>query len=244
MSAIGLRRLGFIVAAFVLQTALLRAALPGPDEAPARSSLAGQLLVAAPGMGDPRFERTVILIVKHGPGGAMGIVINRPIGEQPLASVLQALGQNDGDVAGSVGVFSGGPVQPEIGFVVHSADYRRPETVAVTDQLSITSSVAILQDIGDKRGPAKVLLAFGYAGWGPDQLEHEIEERAWGIVEADPTLVFDEDRDNVWDVAWQRRTQHSYLEIPKVRIREADCSKYLVVHDCNYLADIAGPILS
>jgi len=206
MSAIGLRRLGFVVAALVLQTSLLGAALPGPDEAPARPSLAGQLLVAAPGMGDPRFERTVILIVKHGPGGAMGIVINRPIGEQPLASVLKGLGQNDGDVAGSVGVFSGGPVQPEIGFVVHSAEYRRPETVAITDQLSITSSVAILQDIGDNRGPAKVLVAFGYAGWGPDQLEHEIEERAWATAAADPSLVFDEDRDHVWDLAWKRRT--------------------------------------
>ena len=169
-------------------------------------------------MGDPRFKSTVILIVEHGPGGAIGIVINNPVGEQPLASVFKALGQKDGDVTGSVRVFSGGPVQPEVGFVVHSPDYRRLETVAITDRLSITSSIAILQDIGDKRGPAKVVVAFGYAGWGPDQLEHEIEERAWGIAEADPTLVFDEDRDNVWDVAWKRRTQHSYIEIPKIRI--------------------------
>ena len=172
-----------IVAAFVLQTTLLRAALPGPDEARARPSLAGQLLVAAPGMGDPRFERTVILIVEHGSDGAIGIVINKPIGEQPLASVFKALGQKDGDVTGSVRVFSGGPMQPEVGFVVHSPDYRRPETVAITNRLSMTSSLAILRDIGDKRGPAKLLVAFGYAGWaGPDQLEHEIEERAWGIT--------------------------------------------------------------
>ena len=86
MSAIAFRRLCLIVAAFVLQTALLRAALPGPDEAPARPSLAGQLLVAAPWIGDPRFERAVILIVEDGPDGAVGIVINKPIGEQPLAS--------------------------------------------------------------------------------------------------------------------------------------------------------------
>jgi putative transcriptional regulator len=131
MSAIGFRRLCLIVAAFVLQTALLRAALPGSDEAPARPSLAGQLLVAAPWIGDPRFERTVILVVEHGPGGAFGIVINKPIGEQPLASVFKALGQKEGDVTGSVRIFSGGPVQPEVGFVVHSADYRRPETVAL-----------------------------------------------------------------------------------------------------------------
>jgi len=215
MSAIGWRRLGFIVAAFVLQTAILRAALPGRDEAPAQPSLAGQLLVAAPGMGDPRFERAVILIVEHGPGGAMGIVVNKPIGEQPLDSVLKALGEDDSDVAGGVRLFSGGPVQPQIGFMVHSSDYRQPGTVAVTDRLSVTSSVAILRDIGDKKGPAKVLVAFGYAGWKSGQLEHEIEERAWGLAEADPALVFDEDRDNVWDIAWRRRTQHSWLDVPK-----------------------------
>jgi putative transcriptional regulator len=137
------------------------------------------------------------------------MVINEPIGEQPLASVLKALGQKAEDVTGSVRVFSGGPVQPEVGFVVHSPDYRRPETVVITDRLSVTSSAAILQDMGDRRGPAKVLIAFGYAGWGPDQLEHEIEEGGWAIAEGDPTLVFDEDRDNVWDIAWNRRTQHT-----------------------------------
>jgi putative transcriptional regulator len=208
MSAIGLRRLGLIVAAFVLQTALLGAALPGPDKAQTHPSLAGQLLVAAPGMGDPRFERTVILIVGDRPDGAVGIVINEPIGEQPLSSVFKVLGQKDSDVTGSLRIFSGGPVQPEVGFVIHSPDYRRPETVSITDRLSMTSSMAILRDIGDKRGPAKVLVAFGYAGWGPDQLKHEIEERAWGIAEANPTLVFDEDRDNVWEDAWTHRTEH------------------------------------
>jgi putative transcriptional regulator len=99
-------------------------------------------------------------------------------------------------------VFSGGPVEPEVGFVVHSPDYRRPETVVVNDRLSMTSSLDILRDIGAKKGPAKVLVAFGYAGWGPDQLEGEIKVHAWGIAEADPTLVFDEDRDKVWDHAW------------------------------------------
>ena len=208
MSAIGLRRLGLIVG-LLLHTALLKAALPvNPDEEPALPSLAGQLLVAAPSMEDPRFARTVILIVQHSPSGAVGIVINKPIGEQPLASVFKALGQKEGNVTGSVRIFSGGPVQPEVGFVVHSADYRRPETVALTDRLSVTSSVAILQDIGDKRGPAKILVAFGYAGWGPDQLEHEIEEHAWGSAEADPTLVFDEDRDNVWEDARKHSTEH------------------------------------
>ena len=208
MSAIGLRRLGLIVA-LLLQTALLKAALPAnPDEEPAPPSLAGQLLVAAPSMEDPRFERTVILIVQHSPSGAVGIVINKPIGETSLASVFEALGQKGGDVSGDVRVFSGGPVEPEIGFVVHSADYRRPETVAVNDRLSMTSSLDILRDIGAKKGPAKVLVAFGYAGWGPGQIEGEIKVHAWGVAEADPALVFDEDRDKVWDRAWEHRTQH------------------------------------
>jgi putative transcriptional regulator len=192
-----------------LQTALLKAALPAnPGEAPALPSLAGQLLVAAPSMGDPHFERTVILIVQHDPGGALGIVINRPIGETSIASVLEALGQKGGDISGTLRVFSGGPVQPEVGLVVHSADYHRPETVTVNDRLSMTSSLDILLDIGAKKGPAKTLVAFGYAGWGPDQLEHEIQAHGWAIAEGDPALVFDEDREKVWDYAWEHRSQH------------------------------------
>ena len=147
----GLRRLSLIMA-FLLQTALLKAALPAkPNEAPAPPSLAGELLVAAPEMGDPRFERTVILIVQHDPSGALGIVINKPIGEPSIVSVLEALGQKGGEISGTVRVFSGGPVQPEMGFVVHSADYRRPETVAVNDRLTMTSSVDILLELAQER---------------------------------------------------------------------------------------------
>ena len=207
MLAIWLCRLGLVFAAFVVQTALLEAALPGPEEAAAGPSLAGQLLVAAPSMGDPRFEGTVILVVQHDSTGAFGIVINKPLGERSLASLFEALGQKGGDAATKVRIFSGGPVQPEVGLVLHTADYHRPETVAVNDRLSVTSSIEILRDIGNKKGPAKVLMAFGYAGWRPNQLEREIEEGAWGSAEADPTLVFDEDRDSVWNDAWERRTQ-------------------------------------
>ena len=154
MSAIA--RLGLVVAAFVLQTSLLNAALPtGPEDAPARTSLAGQFLVAAPEMGDPRFERTVILIVEDDATGALGIVVNRPVGEQPLASLLDAVGEKSAGVTGSVRVFSGGPVQPEVGFVVHSAEYKRTQTIAINDRLSVTSSVAILRDIADKERPGQ-----------------------------------------------------------------------------------------
>jgi putative transcriptional regulator len=209
MSAIGWPRLGLVVAAFLLQTALLNAALPTkPDDAPARPSLAGEFLIAAPSMGDPRFERAVILIVQDDQSGALGIVLNKPLGEETLARLLEAVGEKSADVTGSVRVFSGGPVQPEVGFVVHSAEYRQPETLAINDRLSLTSSVKILRDIANKTGPVKILVAFGYAGWGPEQLDKEIEAGVWATAEADPTLVFDADRDSLWDDVWSRRTQH------------------------------------
>ena len=206
MSAIA--RLGLFVAALVLQTALLNAALPGGrEDATATTSLAGQFLIAAPAMGDPRFEKTVILIVEHDEAGALGIVLNRPVGEETLKNLLEAVGEKSADATGSVRIFAGGPVQPQVGFVVHSADYRRPETIAINDRLALTSSVKILRDIASKSGPVKSLVAFGYAGWGPNQLEKEIEAGAWATAESDPALVFDSDRDTLWDDAWSRRTQ-------------------------------------
>jgi putative transcriptional regulator len=209
MGAFGWPRLAVVVATFTLQTAFLRAALPPhPEEAPGRTSLAGQFLIATPAMEDPRFARTVILIVEHSETGALGVVLNRPVGEQKLKDLLDAVGEKGAEAAGSVPIFAGGPVQPEVGFVVHSPDYRIAETVAVTDRVSMTSSVKILKDIAAKSGPAKTLIAFGYAGWGAGQLEGEIEAGAWATAEADPALVFDADRDKLWDDAWERRTQH------------------------------------
>ena len=176
MSPLGWPRLGLWVSAFLLQTAFLDAALPtAPEDAPARTSLAGQVLIAAPAMGDPRFERAVILIVEDDESGALGIVLNKPIGEQTLASLLEQVGEKSAGVAGSVRVFAGGPVQPEVGFVLHSGEYRQPETLAINDRLSLTSSVKVLRDIANNNGPVKSLVAFGYAGWGPDQLDKEIE---------------------------------------------------------------------
>jgi len=181
MSLLSLPRLSSIAAAMLLPATLLHAAVPPPAEAPQQASLTGQLLIAAPTMGDPRFQHTVILMVRHDRNGALGIVINRPIGERPLASILEALGEKDTAVAGQVRIFAGGPVQPEIGFVVHSAEYHR--------------------------GPSKSLIAFGYAGWAPGQLEGELAHGFWFTTPQDAKLVFDEDRDEVWDNAMKRRTQ-------------------------------------
>jgi putative transcriptional regulator len=206
VSLISLQRLSSIAASLVLP-ATLPAALPTPAEVPQRAFLTGQLLIASPTMGDPRFVQTVILMVQHDRNGALGIVINRPLGNRPLARLLEALGEKEATVAGTVRIFAGGPVQPEIGFVIHSAEYRRPDTVDIDGRVAMTSSHEILRDIGNQRGPNKSLIAFGYAGWAPGQLEGEIANGFWFTTPQDANLVFDEDRDAVWDHAMKRRTQ-------------------------------------
>ena len=205
MASRWLKRLSVFLACAV--PALAQAALEAPKDLPARASLAGQLLVATPSMGDPRFAQTVILMARHDKNGAFGIVVNKPLGERPLASLLTALGEKDDGVAGSVRVFAGGPVQPEIGFVVHSADYRRAGTIVVDGRVAVTSTREILRDIARKQGPQKSLLAFGYAGWGPGQLDGEMALRAWFTAQEDVDLIFDLDRAKVWDEAMKRRTQ-------------------------------------
>jgi putative transcriptional regulator len=198
-------RLSVLALAAVLASAtVLEAALPKPQLSPESVSLTGQLLVASTAMGDPRFQRTVILIVRHNQSGAFGIAINRPVGERPLASLLEKLGEKDA-VEGNVQIFAGGPVQPDLGFVIHTTDYKRPETTDINDDVALTASPDILRDIGRKKGPQKALVVFGYAGWGPNQLEAELAHNAWFTIAADSALIFDEGRDRVWDEAVARR---------------------------------------
>src|SRR5947208_3324849 len=133
-------------------------------------SFAGQFLVATPSMEDPRFARTVILIARHNKDGAFGLIINRPAAERPLSQLLEALGEKGAPVNGTVRLFAGGPVQPELGFVIHSPDYHGPQTLEVDGRVSVTMSLDILRDIGAGKGPQKSLIEFGYAGWGSGQL--------------------------------------------------------------------------
>lgn len=182
------------------------AALPPADAPPAAESFAGKLLVAAPTIGDPLFARAVIVVAVHNAQGALGVTINRLVGERPLAEVLAAVGVPAHGVTGTIRVFAGGPVEPTIGFVLHSTDYHQPETLTIDANLALTSSPAILRDIAARKGPKKTLVAFGYAGWAPGQLEAEVMQRAWIIVPEDPTLVFDDDRSAVWADARARHT--------------------------------------
>ena len=191
----------------LMTTALLPASAGSkPELAPGDVSLTGQLLIATADNGDPRFDHAVILVVRHNREGALGIIINHPLEERPLASLLAEMGADATGVSGSVLLFAGGPVEPEAGFVLHSTDYHRAETLEIDGHVAVTSTPQILRDIAHRKGPTKTLIAFGYSGWGPGQLESELALHAWLTAPADPKLIFDEDRGKVWDAAMARRT--------------------------------------
>jgi putative transcriptional regulator len=194
----------YSAAVALFAAAVLTPALPDSAE---KASLAGQLLIAAPTMGDPRFSHSVILMIRHDKDGALGIVINRPVGERSIALLLEATGDSDPDVEGSVRVFAGGPVQPEVGFLIHTAEYHRTETLDIDSHVAMTASRQALRDIGHNHGPEKSLFALGYAGWGPGQLEDEMARQDWFTTPENPKLVFDDDRENLWDDAMARRTR-------------------------------------
>lgn len=193
------------VAMLVVLAALSAAARSKPEVELEGISLAGQLLVASPDIGDPRFDRAVVLLVRHNRSGALGIIINRPIEERPLASLMEAIGEQATGVEGRVLLFAGGPVEPAIGFILHSVDYHRAETLDIDAHVAMTSTHEILSDIAHKKGPAKTLIAFGYSGWGPGQLESELAQHGWFTAPADPKLIFDDDREKVWQEALARR---------------------------------------
>ncbi len=166
---------------------------------------AGQLLVATDEIRDPRFHHTVIYMVRHDATGAMGLVVNRPLAEAPLARLLELFGAGGQGVAGSVRVFYGGPVELSRAFVLHTADWTSPDTREVAGGIALTAHPAVLEAIGQGRGPRRSLFALGYAGWAPGQLEGEIERGAWISVPADEALVFDGDAEGKWQRAMARR---------------------------------------
>ncbi len=197
------------LAALLLPGLLLGAVAPSATEPPggaAHPSLAGQLLIATPEMRDPRFDHAVILVVRHDSSGALGIVINMPAGTRPLSELLAAIGEKDTDT-GTVPIYMGGPVEPDMALVLHSADYHAQGTIDVDGHVALTTNPQILRDIAARKGPQKSLFAFGYAGWGAGQLESELAHNVWYTAPEDPKLVFDEDRAKVWDRAMARRTQ-------------------------------------
>ena len=164
--------------------------------------LAGRILIAMPGIGDERFERTVILICVHDDEQAMGLVLNRPIEGLDVPGLLRKLGL-PADGAPEAAVLYGGPVERMRGYVLHTDDWTSPgSTVAVTASVGMTDTREVLDALGDREHrPRQALLALGYAGWGAGQLEHELRQGVWLACDPDETLLFGPDHDAKWTQA-------------------------------------------
>lgn len=176
----------------------------GPPTAAQPTSLAGRFLVATPRLVDPNFSKTVVYMIEHDQRGAMGLVINRPLGQAPLDLLLGTL--NGGAVAsdGEIKVYAGGPVERGRGFVLHSPDVLLDGSRALDADLAVTTSPEMLRALAEGKGPAEAIFLFGYAGWGPGQLEGEIAQGAWDSIAPDAALVFDEPDDSRWSQAASR----------------------------------------
>lgn len=171
-------------------------------ETPAPRFLSGQLLIAMPSMGDLRFERTVIFVWEHTARKACGLIVNKPVPDLSFADLLEQLKiPATADLKDSR-VHFGGPVEHGRGFVLHSSDYSvEASSVQVCDGFSLTLTVDILQDIAKGAGPRQALLALGYSGWGPGQLESEIQANGWLTAPADADLVFGARDADKWGAA-------------------------------------------
>lgn len=163
--------------------------------------LTGQLIVAMPTMLDTRFDRTVIYLCSHTADGAMGLVVNRLFDALTFPDLLERLGIKDGPVDNEIQIHVGGPVETGRGFVLHSGDYTLDTTLAVDESIALTASMDILKAIAAGTGPRRALLALGYSGWGPGQLESEIQANGWLHVPADEDLVFAENLAATWEAS-------------------------------------------
>ncbi len=163
--------------------------------------LTGQLLVAMPQMRDPRFARSVIYMCAHSAEGAMGLVVNRRAGSISFDDLLQQLEIGPNHRSDDIRVHFGGPVEQGRGFVLHSSDYLHSGTLRVDDHVALTATLDILKQLAAGGGPRRSLLALGYAGWGPGQLDAEIQANGWLSVPADEELLFDDALDNKWQRA-------------------------------------------
>lgn len=164
--------------------------------------LSGKLLIAMPGMGDPRFDRSVIYMCAHSEDGAMGLIVNQPAADLAFGDLLEQLEIDPSDESLPTEIHVGGPVEHGRGFVLHSSEYLIAEsTLRVDDNFAMTATLEILEDMAMRRGPLKALLALGYSGWAPGQLEGEIAQNGWLTCDASPELVFSTSNEQKWEKA-------------------------------------------
>ena len=169
---------------------------------PSTINLTGQLIIATPEMGDPRFNRAVIYICSHDADGAMGIMINKGRGGRMLSDMLENIGIEGAVRVADSPVLLGGPVDIDRGFVLHSADYFKSETsLKLSDTLNLTSTKDILEALVMDEAPEKAMLAVGYSGWSAGQLERELQDNAWIVAGGDEALIFDFNLEDKWTKA-------------------------------------------
>jgi putative transcriptional regulator len=164
----------------------------------AEATLTGQVLIAMPTVADARFTQSVIYMCAHSEEGAMGIVLNRPLAAPTFADLLTQLSVDPVPPARSIRLCQGGPVDNARGFVLHTSDWTGDGSLRVDDRMALTASLDILKAIASGGGPERGVLALGYAGWGPGQLDAEMQQNAWLSAPADLSLVFDDDHETKW----------------------------------------------
>ena len=164
--------------------------------------LNGQFLIALPDMRDPRFEKAVIYVCSHDTSGAMGLIINKSKGPLVLSDMLDQIGIEGPVSVADQPVLDGGPVDIDRGFVLHTADYFKPDTsLRLSETLALSSTKDVLEALISDEAPDQAVLAVGYSGWGPGQLEGEIQQNAWMIVPASEKMIFDTDLESKWSRA-------------------------------------------
>ena len=164
--------------------------------------LLGKLLIALPGMPDPRFEKSVIFMCAHSDQGAMGLIVNKPFEGLTFRELVEKLEIRVTANTPDPPVLFGGPVSTGQGFVLHSSEYMAKDaTMPVTPEISLTASVEVLRDMAEGRGPGKSRVARGYAGWGPGQIEGELQTNGWIHCDPDKAIVFDLAYDAKWRAA-------------------------------------------
>lgn len=166
-----------------------------------QAGLAGKILIAMPAMKDSRFQKTIIYMIEHNAKGAMGLVLNKQLGEVTLSDLFKQMNVELKGLTNNMPVYFGGPVETERGFILHSPDRIYEQSKAVKGGFALTATTDILKSIAMGEGPSKMIFALGYSGWGAGQLDQEIMQNAWLHVEADEKLVFCGEQEKAWTLA-------------------------------------------
>ncbi len=164
--------------------------------------LSGQLLLAMPGIGDPRFEKAVIALCVHDEDGALGIGLGRVIPRLGFHDLLKQLDIDPGE-APDRPIHQGGPVEPQRGFILHSLDWGGSESIQVGSRWVLSATLDILKAIAEGRGPSRWVAALGYAGWGAGQLEQEMTRHGWFVTAGDESLLYDIETGDRWTNAFK-----------------------------------------